>query len=603
MSASAFNVIQSLLWPEIGVATEIDLFMRPKGPVAVSYSERRVSFESGGQLSFDTAENLFNVTKWKRHCGETDLYLRLRGKGRFELRVTQFFAERSAEYLFNDLIQLVDGEDYRLDLTPMLALTPEGVLTFRLVALEPASFSEAAWETTEQPRRLPHLALSITTFKREQAVQATVARFEEFMTRSAIAPYLHMIVVDNGASAEIAPTKNVTPITNRNLGGSGGFSRGLLAAEERQATHCLFMDDDASIPMEALERTWVFLAYSLDTRLAVSGGMTMANNRWAVWESGAVFDRVCRPQWLGTDLRHFGEVLEMEFGSAGPKPHNFYGGWWFFAFPLAHVTRRPFPFFVRGDDISFSIANDFEIATLPGVMCFQDADFSDKESLLTLYLDLRSHLVHHLALPEMEIGRFQTLTIPARFFVRAMMQNHQDTMSALALAVSDVLEGPKFFAENADMVKRRADLAAMRTVEAWTPLTGPKPPSRRRFDPRKNRVLRTIMKYSFNGYLLPFFSVWGNSVTLSAGKRGALNEVWGAARVTYISGDGMQSFTVRHSKLIALRKGVRMTALMLKLAWNYTDIRATWRKGYQDLTTHEYWENTLELTSDTDKKA
>jgi hypothetical protein len=68
VSKSIFNVIQSLLWPEIGIFSEIELFMRPKGPVVLSYTERRVSFESGGQLNFDTAGNLLNLTKWKLSC-------------------------------------------------------------------------------------------------------------------------------------------------------------------------------------------------------------------------------------------------------------------------------------------------------------------------------------------------------------------------------------------------------------------------------------------------------------------------------------------------------------------------------------------------------
>jgi galactofuranosylgalactofuranosylrhamnosyl-N-acetylglucosaminyl-diphospho-decaprenol beta-1,5/1,6-galactofuranosyltransferase len=601
MSVSKPNVIQTLLWPEFGVATEIDLFMRPKGPVALSYADRKATFESGGELWFDTAQNLFNMGKWQRLCGETDLHLRLRGKGRFELRIMQFFPQRSVEVLFNEPVELSEDEGFRVDLSPMIEKLPAGILIFRLVALEAGALTDATWETTTPPKRLPQLALSITTFKREEAVQATVARFEKFMQCSAFAPYLHLFVVDNGASAEIAQTDHVTPIINRNLGGSGGFSRGLIAAEDRKATHCLFMDDDACIPMEALERTWVFLAYALDTRLAIAGGLTMATNRWAVWENGAVFDGICRPQWQGTDLRNFFQVLDMEFGSTGPKPENFYGGWWFFAFPIEHVEYRAFPFFVRGDDISFSISNRFEIATLPGVMCFQDSDFPEKESPLTVYLIMRSHLVHHLSLKELHSSRVGAMKIPAWFFLRAMIQNHHDTMSALILALSDVLEGPEFFAENADMAKRRADLAAMRKVEAWKPLDGPRPPSRRRFDPRKSHLQRVIFKYSLNGYLLPFFSSWGNSVTLKAAERGLLHEIWGAARITYVSGDGTQFFTVEHSKVGAFKKALRMAKLLLKLGRNFGDIRKTWLNGYRDMTTKDYWEQALERSKSEEK--
>lgn len=343
------------------------------------------------------------------------------------------------------------------------------------------------------------------------------------------------------------------------------------------------MDDDALIHMGALERTWTFLAYADDPKTAVAGGLTMARDRWAMWESGAIFQQRCKPQWLGTDLRHFGQVLHMEQESTRPKPHNFYGGWWFFAFPVPHATYRPFPFFVRGDDVSFSIANDFDIVTLPGVVCFQDTDFSDKESLQTLYLDLRSHLVHHLALPNMYIGRKATLQIPAWFFLRSMMQCHYETLEALNLAVEDVLQGPDFFAANADMAGRRATLGQIRNTEAWRPLQDAPPPSRRRFDPRHSRFWRMVMKYSLNGHLLPFFGLWGNHVTLHSGQRGQLHEVWGAARVTYISGDGQQAFTVRHSKRAAWRHGLRMLHNGWRLSRSYPALNQTWRAGYERL--------------------
>lgn len=595
MTDTDLHVLQSLLWPEPGISTERDLYVRLEGAVALSMTGQRLHFGAGGAARFDTAANLFNLGKWQRNCGLSDLRLRLEGRGRFELVVIQAPARRSRERLVNEVVELEPGWPLSLDLSALLLHEPRSVVCFTLLALGEGELTGAAWETAQPPKHLPQLALSITTFRREAAVEASVARFESFMAQSPLAPFLHLFVVDNGRSAEIRPSAHVTPIGNENLGGSGGFARGLLAAEDRGATHCLFMDDDASIHMGALERTWAFLAHADNPRTAVAGGLTMANHRWAIWESGAIFRQNCKPQWLGTDLRDSGEVLQMEQESTGPKPHDFYGGWWYFAFPVAHAKYRPFPFFVRGDDVSFSIANDFDIVTLPGVVCFQDADFSDKESLQSLYLDLRSHLVHHLALPDMDIGRIATLKIPAWFFLRSMMQCHYETLEALNLAIEDVLSGPDFFAANADMADRRATLGQIRKTEAWRPLQEAPPPSRRRFDPRQNRFWRMVMKYSLNGHLLPFFGLWGNHVTLDSGQRGQLHEVWGAARITYISSDGEQSFTVRHSKRAAMRQGLRMLRNGLRLSRSYVAQKQQWRSGYEQLASTSFWKGRLGL--------
>lgn len=39
-------------------------------------------------------------------------------------------------------------------------------------------------------------------------------------------------------------------------------------------------------------------------------------------------------------------------------PKILHAGRLFFAFPVDHVEHLPFPFFVRGDDVSFSLVND-----------------------------------------------------------------------------------------------------------------------------------------------------------------------------------------------------------------------------------------------------
>ncbi|NBE06432.1 glycosyltransferase [Paragemmobacter ruber] len=585
------TVLQALLWPEPGIITEHALFYRLGGKSAFNDAGNDIQFEPGGHASFDTAANLFNIGKWWRSTGIEDLRLHLRGAGRFELVVFQVLPERSWEQLAHRVVTL--APDCEIDLSHFRRLKVAGLLYFTLTALEAGHLAGASWITRQPPRRLPRIALSITTFRREAAVRRTVERFDDFMARSPLAGYLHLIVVDNGQSAGIAPRPHVTPIANENLGGSGGFARGLTEAEARGFTHCIFMDDDASITLGAVERVWAFLAYALDEGTAVSGGLAMANHRWSIWENGATFDRRCRPQWLGTDMRDFGQITHMEIATTRRSPDNFYGGWWFFAFPIAGLRYRPFPFFVRGDDVSFSIANGFDIVTLPGVICFQDEDFADKESLQTLYLDLRSHLVHHLALPGLDIGRKATVGIAFDFFMRSLLQCHYETLEALNLAVEDVMQGPAFFAANADMSARRSALSAIRKVESWQPLAGDPPPARFRVNLHgpgfRARLWRRLLNLSLNGYLLPFFGRWGNEVTLRSGQRGDVGAHWGAARITYVSADGTKTFTVRHSKRVALPQVLRMIRNLRTLSRRYDRIKADWRTGYDALATQGFW--------------
>ena len=79
-------------------------------------------------------------------------------------------------------------------------------------------------------------------------------------------------VVDN--SQNLPEIDGVNIIPNENLGGSGGFTRGLMHLKENGSyTHCLFMDDDASCEVEGIKRTISFLEHALDHKTALAGAM------------------------------------------------------------------------------------------------------------------------------------------------------------------------------------------------------------------------------------------------------------------------------------------------------------------------------------------
>ncbi|MGX9357562.1 glycosyltransferase family 2 protein [Roseobacteraceae bacterium S113] len=464
--------LQPMAWPEPALCSERTLFMRLHGRAAHSQSTGEIAFQRDAHVQFDTYFNVFNIGKWHTHCGLTDLGLQLRGTGQIELTIWITYGDRSWGRLVNEVVTLEPQRTLRFDV-PLAGQAPErGVVFWEFRALGAGTLSHAAWDTRQAPRRRPNLALAVTTFQREEAVRQTIDRFDAFAEGSPLKDHLHMIVVDNGASLQVPPSPRVTLLENENLGGAGGFARGLLEARARGFSHCLFMDDDAATPMDAIERTWTFLAYARDPATAIAGAMVSTRHAWALWENGALFDGACRPLFGGTDLRDPGQVMAMEYASTPRNPHNFYGGWWYFAFALDAVHHLPFPFFVRGDDVSFSIVHDFNIVTLPGVVSFQES-FTEKDTPLTWYLDMRSHLAHHLSLPSMDIGRRATVRMGIWFWARTLLTCHYETMVAVRMAIEDVMRGPQFFAETADLSIRRAQLGALRDIEQWQPCAAP----------------------------------------------------------------------------------------------------------------------------------
>ncbi len=590
------TVLQPMVWPDSAICSERDLFVRLNKLAYQSHTTGEIVFQTGAGIQFNTYFNLFNIGKWTTHCDLQNIGLQMAGEGQVELTVFITYAGRSWGRLVSEIVTLDPKVPHRVDI-PLAGQVPErGLLFFELRALGDGVLTHAAWDTRQTPRQTPKLALAVTTFRREEAVRATVARFETFAKTSRFGQHMHMLVVDNGRSAEVQPSKVVTPIGNENLGGAGGFTRGLLEARARGFSHCLFMDDDASTPMDAFERTWVFLAYATDPATAVAGAMISTRHAWAVWENGATFDAGCKPLYGGTDLRDPSQVFNMEYTSTPRQPDNFYGGWWFFAFPLDQVEHLPFPFFVRGDDVSFSLVHDFNICTLPGVVSFQES-FTEKDSPLTWYLDLRSHLAHHLSLPSMDIGAKATAKMALWFWGRTFLTCHYETMQAVNIAMEDVMRGPQFFAENADMATRRGELGKLREVEQWSYCATP-PVEKRRLNP-KWWLVRFMMKLTLNGLLIPGFGHLGNRITLPSENRWAIRSHWGAAQTTYFDAGARKSYTVRHNKRRALATSWQSAKLIWKLYKAYPQLKDQWTKAYPELTTETFWDKALHLDTDT----
>ena len=587
-------LLQNLALPDPAICGESDLYLHRDTRVTLDLDAGELQFLEGGTAWFDGYMTLFNLGIWTRACHLGGLALRLEGEGEMALQIWRERAMGDMEILVERLVTLTP-EGLVTDLGQALGGTPEaglpemdGLLKLRLVARETARLTGGGYVATDTaPAREVSLGVAITTFRREAEVAATAARMAAFLDREgeALGARVHLHVIDNGGTAAIPDHPHVSRIENPNLGGAGGFARGLALAQDGGFSHCLFMDDDASFQMESLTRTIAFLRLARSDKAAVSGAMVSEACKWRMWENGSVFNQVCRPQFVGTDLRHSPAVTEMELAAARPKPEGFYAGWWFFAFPVSEVRAFPFPFFVRGDDISFSLAHEFDTVTLSGVVSFQE-DFSAKESPLTLYLDLRNHLHQHLVHPGLEIGARGTIKVAMRFILRSVVRMHYDSAEAQLEAWEDVMRGPGFFAENADMSVRRPQISALARGEAWREVVplGPGEPA------RPGAIKTQLMKFTLNGHLVPFFARFGGETAVPARDRGLIWPVWGQRAARFYDGTGRRGYEVRHDKARFI--AIMRRAARLGLRWRraYPELRDAHRAGYAEMAARPFWE-------------
>ncbi len=453
--------LQRIIFPDESRTEDAELFFRCSDSARRATTKNGcIELEPGETIDLCTFFNAFSFRKWTDAASIGRIGIQFRGQGRITAVISGYSVGNDRFELQSSEMDLKTADTIWLEnLTQHeeLATLAVDIIAGSLTHLEPS-----LWVTDTAPRRNVSIAAVVTTFKREEMAERAIRKFETSILPDPASRTGHLFVIDNGQSLQIDTTDAVSVIPNKNLGGAGGFTRGLLEAQDRDGfTHVLFMDDDADCHPESVRRTAALLSYAKDENTAVSGAMFLSDRRTIQHEKSAVFALSGRKGKTITQVGHESnlaqqaEVVQNDLVDIG----NF-GGWWFFCFPIDKVEALPFPFFVRGDDIEFSLVNNFDILTLNGVASWCD-DFAQKWKPSTTYLAHRAELAIsalHASEERMQRHAEQILKMALR---AGRVFDYQD-MEAMIAAMTDFLEGPHFFSQNKATMNR---LAEFRTSE------------------------------------------------------------------------------------------------------------------------------------------
>ena len=584
------HVAQRLIAPDAVINCEPDLFYHRLG--LAGYDEAAGNFYAfrGAEIRFDSYFNAFPAYAFDlQPSNRLEVHVEAQGKCIFELVLVR--QNKSWQHIYHRVFD-ADGTTKIVEV-PQIPL--EGLIYARFVAVDDMTIRSIDYVVTGPVRSRVKMTGVITTFRRNEAVQRTSRRLEDYFAANVdLCDDFNLLVIDNGGDTDSIGFSNGQVIKNSNYGGAGGFTRGLLeTVKGGTSSHVLFMDDDAVFFPETLRRTMAILRYSAEPRLAISGSMITESHKWQLWEASAVFNQRCRPIHNGSDLRRFEDVVSTTQIASG---ENRYGGWWYFAFPIAAVRSWPFPFFVRGDDVCFSLANNFSILNVPGIASHQE-DFFAKQSPMTVYLDMRYHLVAHLMFERLELSKADLKEMMRGYFDRFNDAYHYESAEALLMAMEDVLKGEQFWEDNLDMAQRRADLAALTVEEKLiTPLefavneTAAHSPKRNR---GKWRAL--WRKLSFNGHILPekFFYSKGVLFPLDvrANPRDSFRRRWS---VTFDAGS-RTGYICRIDKARYFANRRRFKIVMKQLLDNYAAQKEAYRRSGQSMTTQDAWERRFKI--------
>lgn len=443
-----YNIIQRVIFPTASELDKSSLFVRwPNGGATVSDDMFGISPSKGTILDLSTFFNSFNHKKWSDLTGIKDVKIRIEGTGRFLIKLLTYTETAAAFKIIDKEIDLSEG-------TSLISVPRIDTINGNIIGLNIQSLDEAAhiksvdWITTETPKRTVKLAAVITTFKREQAAERAIRKFNDIIIPHSPHTPIELFVIDNGQSLDTSVASEVVHlIPNPNLGGAGGFARGLKEVEDtNRFTHTLFMDDDAACEPESVWRTCALLSYAHDVKLSVAGGMFHIETPTVQYEKGAtLLLNGSGPTWVthyhNRDLSDIAAVASNDHGDWAN-----YGAWWFFAFPLSEISQYPFPFFVRGDDTDFSLANNLHIATMNGIATWCE-NFGYKVSPSVEYLAHRSWLALTLLHGDAEKIR-SAYKHCLKNAVQMALRYQYACSHAVLDAIEDVAKGPTFFSNN-----------------------------------------------------------------------------------------------------------------------------------------------------------
>ena len=385
------------------------LYCRSDHPVIFNETQGEWEMHGAGTFDFSTYFNSLSVRKLKQFTKAKSFTLHLELKGA-ACEVQQTMGDAFA----HDPIE-VEGVHRGLSASRQwqsvdmpLTITDDMVIVGFIIRTEGSVDIRNSYYELEIDGDLNdvELVLSTTTFKKEAFIERNIGLVKEQIVESAdpIAKHFHMYVMDNGRTldAEKLTSDRITVIPNDNVGGAGGFTRGMITAMEQdpKATNILLMDDDVAVSPESIKRTYNLLRILKEEHREdmVSGAMLNYEVGEDQWEDiGNLTPQGtfagCKP---GMRLTLFEDLIYNEmFTPTKWQRNNMYAAWWYCCIPISVIEKNglPLPVFVRCDDAEYGIRCKTGFITMNSLCVWHMSFFERYNAAVERYQTTRNTMI------------------------------------------------------------------------------------------------------------------------------------------------------------------------------------------------------------------
>ncbi len=246
----------------------------------------------------------------------------------------------------------------------------------------------------------------------------------------------------------------LTYVRQRNMGGSGGFARGMYeTVKAGKSDYTLLLDDDAISEPESIMRAMQFADYCTRPTI-VGGGMFHLDNRTMLYTLGERYNRASYWTQPAAGLEYNHDFATQPLRDS-PKLHrradSDFNGWWMCLIPTQIMREIGLaqPLFIKFDDVDYGLrAEDhgYHTVCLPGVAVWHQAwHAKDPSRTWEGYYLYRNHWICSLL----------HCTKPSWHFLYGMLFDDAkagvelvySAMHLHHLALRDIMRGPDYIAD------------------------------------------------------------------------------------------------------------------------------------------------------------
>lgn len=568
---------------------------------AVRCERRRVVVEPDARVSTNTYFGRLPASYLQRWTPvrRLEAVFRIKGAGRLEIHASD--ADGEPRILSTMEVWAKTEQEVRLPVTLDRFMDGGFVWVEAVTAAEELTISDCRW-VSDEPLRKRLTSVVITTFNRADDCMNTMRALGE--DTEVLRALETVYVIDQGTDTVQSREDfdkvvalydgKLRYLQQPNLGGSGGFSRGMFEVTSRsdgEHANVLFMDDDVLLEPESVLRMTA-LANQATEPTIVGGQMLFLYhpNRLHVSAETADLPR------LAPGVPTAGAQSNIDLTKKLPhkRVNAGYNAWWSCLIPPEVVARigLPLPMFFQWDDIEYGIRaghHGFPTVTLPGSAVWH-ADFAWKDwDDWARYFSLRNALITSALHSDFD-GR-QASKVLGKQLTNYLISMQYGMAATLLKSVEDFLSGPSVLADGG-----MAAAAEIRALRAEYPDTLRRSPAEIDIDgaatmpivedPGTPSLIKATLAKRI-AYLL-------TGRTGGAAAVRAKDAKWwhvSLFKTVVVTDSAQDAFRVRQFDRDVLGRLIRDGArLLTRLAREGRGVREQWRAAVPELTSRENWE-------------